>query len=847
MRVTFGTKYNQMNYYQSTMQEKLTDINTKIASGLKIQYGYQDSSVFNQNLKLEHEELALEQGIDNSNTAFTRTLNTDKALSELSQTALQFKTKLIQAANDIHSPISREAIARDLQKLKEHMLNIANTSIGGEFLFAGSNVKTRPFDDDGTYKGNNERLETLISSKNLMPYNITGKELFFGRDSDGYKSITTNIKKYNHSLLNPDIMDKIKRGEIPQEVYIQATDTLRDLIGDDDKDPSNNGKEFFYMRGVRPDGTSFKSKFALDVGYSDEKNATRVQDLLDRIGREFGNTSQNKVVDVGLNFWGQIEIKNLDPGNANLDFHLISSDADVENIDEIAKSKGRITSYTKSPFMTTFSQSSLDSIRDNYDHRISRIPSVFFTKDNALATFSTKLRDLFPEEIDTLVFAGTRPNTDDGKIDPEPIEPLQITIDDSMQVRDLLKEIDLHFGGRLRSEIINGELVFQDNNVGNAHKDTQEPPFNAESGFSIKLSTLSQGVESNGLRSDHKTEYDRLSFDNRGSKLLSNVQQILKSGAGFASGESKLVDVAGGSVDGQVYNLDLSDHNGKALQARIELSNKDGSFLIISGNATNADSEIKIPLFSSQSLEITKADDVTYRQLMDAIGIALNFTNNDMQQYALTQVKPNTKPTQEAKNAYEELLRSSKTRLEVDLNAQGKMVISDTMRSVSRMQFMIYNAQSNDFSPQALRDHTSLLTFNANNALTIDQPDVNMFEGIDEIIQAVRSGIYRPDGFGDGYDKNMRNIGVQNGIELFDHFSNHIEKMLAQNGAHTRSFENAIRRNEVLRVQLASIKTDNIGTDIAKTYNHFSNLTTNYNAVLSSTNRINQMSLVNYL
>ena len=55
MRVTFGTKYNQMNYYQGTMQSKLMDINTKIASGLKIQYGYQDSSVFNQNLKLENQ------------------------------------------------------------------------------------------------------------------------------------------------------------------------------------------------------------------------------------------------------------------------------------------------------------------------------------------------------------------------------------------------------------------------------------------------------------------------------------------------------------------------------------------------------------------------------------------------------------------------------------------------------------------------------------------------------------------------------------------------------------------------------------------------------------------------
>lgn len=180
MRVTFGTKYNQMNYYQGTMQSKLMDINTKIASGLKIQYGYQDSSVFNQNLKLEYEKINLDQGIDVGNDAYTSTLNTDKALAELSQTAEQFNTKLIQAANDIHSPTSREAIARDLEKLKDHMINIANTSIGGEFLFAGSNVKIRPFEPDGTYKGNDETLEALVSNNNPIPYNITGQELFLG-------------------------------------------------------------------------------------------------------------------------------------------------------------------------------------------------------------------------------------------------------------------------------------------------------------------------------------------------------------------------------------------------------------------------------------------------------------------------------------------------------------------------------------------------------------------------------------------------------------------------------------------------------------------------------------------
>lgn len=848
MRITFGTKYNQMNYYQGTMQSKLSDINTKIASGLKIQYGYQDSSVFNQNLKLEYEELNLDQGIDNSNTAYTRTLNTDKALAELSQTAVQFNTKLIQAANDIHSPISREAIARDLEKLKEHMINIANTSIGGEFLFAGSNVKIRPFEPDGTYKGNNERLEALISSRNLMPYNITGNELFFGRDSDNYKTITTNIRKLNQSKLNPDIMDRIRRGDIPEEVYIKATDTLRDLLGDDDRITNNNGKEYFYMRGVRPDGTSFKSKFSFDVGFGDEKNATKVQDLLDKIGKEFGNTSKNKVVDVSLNYWGQIEIKNLAPGNANLDFHLISSDKDVENLDELASIGAKVTSFQKSPFIGEYSQHTIMALRDNYDYRISKIPSTFLTKDNVPATLTTKVRDVLPEGVDTLVFSGTRPNTNDGKINPEPIEDLKISIDDSIQFRDIIKQVSTHFGGKLEGEMINGELVFRDNNVKNKDKDTYEPPFNGESGFSFSLSTYGNGELRDGLRSDYKAEYDRLAFENRGSKLVSNVQQILSGGMGFANDDTKLSEVAGGSIDGQVYNLSLSDHNGVPLQARITLSNKDGSFLVIPDSKSNQ--EIHIPLYNPHdeppAVSVTKADDLTYRQLMDAIGIALNYSNQDSQAYINTQLEDGT-PTQEGKRAFESLFQAQQGKIEVTLTPQGRIQISDQMRSISRMKFMIYNDQSNDFSEQALHDHTTFLTFNANNALTIDQPDLNFFDGLDEMIKAVRNGIYRPDAYGDNYVPDMRNIGIQNSIELFGHFSNHIEKMIAQNGAHGRSFENALRRNEVLKVQIASIKNDNIGTDMAQTYNHFSNLTTNYNAVLASTSRINQMSLVNYL
>ncbi|PAF44229.1 flagellar hook-associated protein FlgL [Helicobacter sp. 11S02596-1] len=848
MRITFGTKYNQMNYYQNVLQNKLNDMNTKIASGLKIQYGYQNSSINNQNLKLEFEKNTLDQGIDVAQDAHNSTLSTDKALSELSETMVQFKTKLIQAGNDIHSANSREAIASDLEKLKDHIINIANTSIGGDFLFGGSKVDRAPFDASGKYYGNDERLNALISSNNLVPYNITGHELFFGRDSDKHKIITTNIKMLNQSKLHPDVMDALNKTNPPSEEYIKPEDTLRDLIGDDNNDPATASKEYFYLRGVRPDGSNFKAKFSFDKAYSNKENATSVNDLLIRIGKEFGNTPQNKVVDISLNAWGQIEIKDLRPGNSNIDFHLISSDMDVDNLEELKTNGARVTSFNKSPFLTDKSLSSIQGVVDNYDFRFVHIPTAFITNDNAPATKNTKLSDVLGESVATIQIDGTRPNNKDGTPDIEPIEPLYIDTTDTT-MGDLIDQIKSHFGGDIDVEISNGRLNIVDNNVKNKEHDSKTPPFDGEHGFSISLKTLDKnGLETDGIPTDYENEYEKTYFANKGSKLAGNISQVLADGSGFANAGTKLSEVAGGSIAGQSYTFKLEDHNGVPIEAQI-LFDKNGSYLKLPSKTPNK-AEYIIPLYNPNdeppAISITKADDVTYQQLMDAMSIALNYSNQPQEAYLKAENRDNA-PSQENKNAYEALLDQAKGVLSVSMTRNGKIEIQDNMRSISKMKFMIYNNTTNDFSAQALKNDTSGIRLNANNALTIDEPDINFFEQIDDIIESVRKGIYRPDSFGNTYTTDMRKLGIQNGITAFDHLSDHIEKMIALNGSHSKTFENIIRRNEVLKVQVESIKGEVMGTDIAETYNKFSNLTTNYNAVLSSTSRINQMSLVNYL
>ncbi len=828
MRVTFGSKYNQMNNYQNALQNKINDANTQIASGLKIRYGYQNSDINNQNLKFQYEENTLDQGIDVAQNAYTSTLNTDKALQEFSKTMETFKTKLIQSANDVHSETSRAAIANDLERLREHMMNVANTSIGGEFLFGGSKVDRPPIDSEGKYHGNGEDLNALISSDNLVPYNISGQDLFLGADKDKHKLITTNIKLLNQNKLHPDVMDALEHSSLPEEVFIKPGDTLRELIGDNDKDPTNDPKEFFYLQGIRPDGSSFKEKFALSKAYQNKESATKVSDLLDKIAHAYGNTSQNKVVDVSLNNWGQIEIKNLTPGSENLDFHLISSDGDFDDLDALRSSAKRVTEYVKSAFVTDRSLSQVKAVPSMYNPRVLEIPSVFVTKDNVLANKNTKLSEIFGDSVKTLKINASRlDETSTIKIPNLPINldiPILLDVKNST-IKDLKDAIKERFNNEVDVEIeTNGRLRIIDNS-------------SKESPISLALSTLDQkGLEVAGIPTNNASEYQKTYFNKEGAKLESNVAQIAQNGV--ANGSTKLSEVANGSLENSVFNMKLNDVNGSFLEAQMILDNN-GAFLSLPNG-------IKIPLYDPTSADIqaSKPNEVTYRQLMDAMSIALNYSNTDPAIYQQISDNPTSK---ESKERFIGLLKQAKANLSVNLNEEGKVIIQDNMHSNTKMQFMLFDKDANDFSQNALHSDKPSLKLNANNALIIDKPSVNFFNQLENIITSVRKGIYRPDALGDTYSSDMRNLGIQNGITLIDHLSDHIEKMIAKNGAHGKAFENIIRRNEVLKTQVQSIRGETTGADMAETYNKFSNLTNNYNAVLASTNKINNLSLTKYL
>ncbi len=374
MRVSFNSAYDRFLVNNSNTQQSLNEISKQQSSGKKIQFGHDSPSIFIDTLRLEYEITTFNQTKDISNKAKMLSDNTDAVLNEFSTNLETFKTKLLAAANNVHSNESSEALVKDLKAIREHLLNLANTSINGQFIFSGSAISRKPVNSDGSYNGNSESLKAKVGSQLELPYNLNGNTLLFGKDIDFNKTITTNIKHYNLSELYPRVMSgPDNENNHSKEVFIKGSNTIRDLVGDNDQNSANQSNTFFYARGTKTDGTTFKEKFSL--------NPTDTMDsLTQKIGKIYGNSDTNTLVDVKLNEWGQIEITDKTTGRNLIDFHMVAgtdlsggAGADVNDIaqlsgssleDAIDNSGGSLKNYN-GVLITSFIKSGADALNLN--------------------------------------------------------------------------------------------------------------------------------------------------------------------------------------------------------------------------------------------------------------------------------------------------------------------------------------------------------------------------------------------------------------------------------------------------------------------------------------------------
>ncbi|WP_231963908.1 flagellin [Sulfurospirillum sp. UCH001] len=853
-------------------------VNQQIDTKLKIQNSYENTSVYIDAMRLNNEIETLQQSSDSSSKAKTFADNTDTALTSFSEKLDQFKSKLNQASTSSNSPTSLQALANDMQGIRDYLVNLANTSINGQFLFSGSALSQKPVNSDGTYNGNAESLTAMVGSGVELPYNISGQSLFLGKDTDYNRIVSTNVTMYNQSKLNPSIMTA-DQNATSSKVFLKDTDTIRDLVGDKNNVSTDDPKAVFYLSGKKSDGKTFSTTIEMDT-------SSKVSDLLQSIGNAYGNTATNKLVDVSMNARGQIEVKDLKSGNQLLEMNIFGAvdrsalpgttgnAKQIMNVDNLlTKPNIDIIAFNKSNYETTASNSDLTMRSVGLSAGTFAIDFPLQNVSNSNMTSTTLLSGIFPSDVDHLDFGATSFSIA-GKT-----------------VQDLMTAIETEYGLGAGNVTLSGGRMYVND------------PTNTFSA-SLQPKNVNNAI-AHGEALPDAMNYSRRGFEKDGNTLTGNVSQVVKSTSDFATASTKLVDVAGvDSLNGKQMVLNYTDKNGNKRTGTLNLDTTNTTFSIDldgDGNTTDPNETFSIYNGSGDPLNLnTTADNMTYQQLNDLISMATSGTlpkqgvsttaqtaiNNAIAfgvagnaanlatQTALAKTGVSTETasyiqkaidagiirdnpassaaqvaqaTLDYNNAignanlaeYNYAVSTAKNSVEVNLDYQGKMTIKDKTASESKIDFTMYDASATNFTGVG----STALTFMANNSVTISNPSIDMFKQLDEMIAAVRSGNFRMDSTSD----DPRNIGMQNAITQLDHIADHVTKAQTKIGALTNALSDANTRSEMLSVNVKTVQNSVIGVDTAEAYLELQSLQTSYQAMLSTMASINKMSLLDYM
>lgn len=392
----------------------------------------------------------------------------------------------------------------------------------------------------------------------------------------------------------------------------------------------------------------------------------------------------------------------------------------------------------------------------------------------------------------------------------------------------------------------------------------------------------------NFIDKSNTLDYDKVFFDKNARTLTSNVSQIVRADNSFANDGTTLAAVAG-------LNAGQSLANADDLMLQIRSRNGDNYVAVIDFNGTQAGGQsyptlslythpmqqgqapltqmnfyktqwnagIKAGSTTEQigdEPRLISTDELTFRNIEDMVQIiASDHATTKNAQGALTGwgnlLPQGNPPTQDQMNAaaktawdnnFSPALRLSSQQVSANMNERGQMVIKDNISSVTDIEVAIYQKHNQDYPTGTninAPSNGSVLSFMRNDAVMIDRPSVNIFPDLDEIIQAVEDGSF----FGNPDGTNHRTSGVQGALTRIDHIMDHVNKEHAIIGARSNLITATNNRAELLTLNVSEVKSNVIDTDYGEVLLELQQRMLSYQAMLSSTAKISQLSLLNYM
>ena len=444
----------------------------------------------------------------------------------------------------------------------------------------------------------------------------------------------------------------------------------------------------------------------------------------------------------------------------------------------------------------------------------------------------------------------------------------EVVLSDKDTVEDLMDQIGSAYGNTNALKLVdvsmnlNGQFVIQDKIQGSSKlefhmvgatdfneggpdlADINDPVYGVNAGKIENLdsgekefSNFVIGVTPPGLfvkefvKSEYETvdglnidglEYDKTMFTKDSAKIKGEVPQIVRDGNAFATESTKLSEVADlsqgtpGTLDGTQLKMVGKDVNGATLEIQIDL-NAAGSTYSLDGGVTNYD----IFDMDVSTRKAVPADEMTYKQLLDVINISTAAV-----------------PVINTPAGYDTAVEAANLVSNMHIGYDGKIAYEQLNTTNTLTEISLFDSNTGDFNADS-----PVMSFNSNNSLQIRDPKTDFFKELDRMITAVEEHKL----YADASSGDSRSVGIEDAITMIDDIQNHINRSHSKVGAQVNALSASLERSEILELSAMTLRSKTIDTDLAEASLMLTQLSINYESMLSTVGRVSKLNLVNYL
>lgn len=230
-RVSENSSVNSINYAVGKSKGKVEDLQLKGSTLKRVSKPSDDPLGNIELMALRSQNVDAAQYLRNLNFAQTHLSYTENILEEMTDILVKAKELAIGQASSIYSPEIREGVSKEIHQMRQQVLGLANKRIGNRYLFSGQTVLTRPFDQDGKYQGDRNKINIEINKDVFIPININGHDLFFGKGKTAFTKEQINLPAPGHEV-NMDGLNRTPASvtaSSEENVAVSVFDELRSL------------------------------------------------------------------------------------------------------------------------------------------------------------------------------------------------------------------------------------------------------------------------------------------------------------------------------------------------------------------------------------------------------------------------------------------------------------------------------------------------------------------------------------------------------------------------------------------------------------------------------------------